>query len=71
MWGGRLAAGFAALRSYAGQLATSEKEESLAEATGQTVTRADGSCERRETGDSTSTQHTSTGTLSGVSGLTM
>lgn len=69
--GGRPAAGFAALRSYVGQLATSEKEESLAEATGQAVTHAHGPCERRETRDSTSTQRTSAGTLPGVSGLTM
>lgn len=61
--GGRLAAGFAALRSYVGQLATSQKEESLAEANGQAVTHTTGSCERRETRDRTSTQHTSTGTL--------
>lgn len=49
------AAGFAALRSDVGQLAASEPEERLTEATRQPVAHANGSC-GGETG--MSTQHT-------------
>lgn len=41
---GGLAARFAALRSYVGQLAASEPEERLTEATCQPVTHTNGSC---------------------------